>query len=540
MNLKLSRRTVNVLLSVLLAACTSASSARQYDPNHATPSLWRGIQQQQGLNHHTNQLAVKKQIIRYCHHTYQIEQTLQQSLPLIATIAQQAEAAKLPSEVSLIPYIESHYNPLAYSHTGATGLWQMMPGTASGFGLRINWWVDQRKDIEASTEAALAYLGYLYHYFDNNWLLAIAAYDAGEGTIRSAVRHNRQHHQPTDFWSLKLPKETEIYIPRLLALAEIIQNPEKCHLNLPAPKTSSLTAVPVTQQLSFRQIAQMALAPPHTIEKYNPHYLHHMTENIAHDQMIYLPAPMAHNLSLNLAKHPMPVIHWQHHQARNGDSVKSLALLYHTSAEAIRQCNPSAQHQLTSGQHLLIPIGKVDQLTQHLKFRPTSHTSQANTNGPQQHIHKIKLGENLSQIAHQYHLTPGMIRYWNPQDARGKLKPGKQLILWLPRKNQFDEYQVVSGDNLSLLANRFGVPIRDIKDANQLRNNIIHPGQTMKIPMSTKHSNTKHPLIYTVQSGDSLYSIGLKHTVSIRQLKTWNQLQESSIIQPGQSLTLYR
>ena len=127
--------------------------------------------------------------------------------------------------------IESNYNPFLYSKRGATGLWQLMPGTATGFSLLINWWYDGRRDVVASTNAALNYLEYLHDYF-HSWLLAIAAYDAGEGTVAAAIRYNRRHGYLTDFWSLPLPYETREYVPKLLALADVIKNHQDYNLQL--------------------------------------------------------------------------------------------------------------------------------------------------------------------------------------------------------------------------------------------------------------------------------------------------------------------
>ena len=216
---------------------------------------------------------MKSHYKQYCKHAYQIEQTLDETLPTLATIAQIGVKDDLPSELILLPYIESHYNPEAYSRTGAAGLWQIMPGTASGLGLRVNWWTDQRKNMLTSTEAALSYLDYLFHYFDENWLLAIAAYDSGEGTVKAAIRRNKRAHKPTDFWSLPLPKETRAYIPRLLALSEIIQHPEHCDLTLPAEDVTPLTKVNIPMQLTMDELAQGAHMSTDSIAAFNPQYL---------------------------------------------------------------------------------------------------------------------------------------------------------------------------------------------------------------------------------------------------------------------------
>ena len=215
-----------IICSVLLCSTSFSAYAADY-------GLWRRVQNNFTFTPSQVRPEVKPYQRYYCQHAYQIEKTLSRHTPLFAYIFEQTQQAHMPSEIAFIPYIESHFNHKAHSRTGALGLWQMMPGTASGFGLRINWWVDQRMDLHTATQSALSYLHYLYNYFNHDWLLAIAAYDAGEGTVKKAIHRNRQAHKPTDFWSLSLPKETKAYIPKLLGLTEVIKNPQHCNPSTP-------------------------------------------------------------------------------------------------------------------------------------------------------------------------------------------------------------------------------------------------------------------------------------------------------------------
>ncbi len=540
MLISLIRKHTSFILVLALAACSSASSThhRAQVQQTSIPPVWQTIQSGLGLQHYTDQPPVQTHYQRYCKHAYQIQQTLQDTLPTLSTIAQVAIKDNLPSELILIPYIESHYNPLAYSRTGAAGLWQIMPGTASGLGLRINWWIDQRKDMLASTEAALDYLDYLYHYFGDNWLLAIAAYDSGEGTVKSAIRKNRMHHKPTNFWSLPLPKETKVYVPKLLALAEIIQHPERCDLALPNENGSQFTAIAVPQQLTLTQLAQGAHVDIGTLTELNPQFSRAMTEYNQPHQKLLLPPENAQYLQSYLLNVKDIPVHWQHHQVHTGDTLASIAQQFGSQVTAIQMANHIATSTVRSGQHLLIPVGSL--IHGHI-VPPTMDKQSYFKLGPQQTLHTIMANESLSQIAKQYHITTGMIRFWNPENAKLPLQVGKRLVIWLPRQTHFDIYIVKSGDSLGSIAQKAGVSVRTIQQANRLIGHIIFPDQVLQIPMAKKPGlHHTLPSIYTVKRGDSIYAIAHRHRIPVKNLLDWNQLMLSSVLHPGQTLTIYR
>lgn len=178
--------------------------------------------------------AVATQIQTYQKQAKSLEQILSRSQPYMHHIVAELEKRRLPLVFALLPLIESAYNPKARSHMGAVGLWQLMPGTARAYGVKLSRSYDGRQDVFASTEAALDYLSYLAELFEEDWLLVLAAYNAGEGTIMRAIRRNEAANLPTDFWSLRLPKETQQYVPKLLALAELITKADMYGLSLPA------------------------------------------------------------------------------------------------------------------------------------------------------------------------------------------------------------------------------------------------------------------------------------------------------------------
>jgi membrane-bound lytic murein transglycosylase D len=161
----------------------------------------------------------------YVRHPDYLDRVFTRAQRYLPYITAELERRGLPLELALLPIVESAYDPFAYSHGRAAGLWQMIPGTARRFGIKQNWWYDGRRDVVDSTRAALDYLEYLYEFNEGDWLKAVASYNSGEGNVRKAVRRNRKAGKPDDFWHLKLSRETSTYVPKLLALVDIVENP---------------------------------------------------------------------------------------------------------------------------------------------------------------------------------------------------------------------------------------------------------------------------------------------------------------------------
>jgi membrane-bound lytic murein transglycosylase D len=218
----------------------------------ATPpskSIWNGIRSDLSLNHYTQSAAVKNEIRKLLADRKKLFEILESSGPYIYFIHKQTHDSKLPSELALIPAIESEFNPRDHSNKGATGLWQLMPGTAHDLGLEVKSNYDGRRNVVDSTNAALTYFTDLKKYYKGNWPLVIAAYNSGQGKVDTAIRRAGSRN----FWDLKLPHETTIYVPKLLAVAAIVQNPEKYHLQLPQIKNT-----PYFEQVKFKKPVNLA------------------------------------------------------------------------------------------------------------------------------------------------------------------------------------------------------------------------------------------------------------------------------------------
>lgn len=260
-----------VILSMLGALLFLPLVMQSAKPHHN--DLWPEIAQNITLQYQVGQQAqVDEQIRWYMHHPKTLNALLGNAEPYLYYVYQQIRQRHLPAELSLIPIIESSYNPFAQSNMGASGLWQIMPGTASDYGLKMTQWFDGRLDVLASTKAALDHFSSLHSYF-GDWLLAIAAYDAGAGTIRTTILQNQERHQATDVWSLSLPGDAKDYVIKYIALATIIKNPQRFHITLPKIANEPFFAAYALQHpANLNQIANATKTDMQTIRRLNPGY----------------------------------------------------------------------------------------------------------------------------------------------------------------------------------------------------------------------------------------------------------------------------
>lgn len=201
-----------------------------------------------------------------------------QATPYLYHVVELLEERGMPAELALLPMIESEYKPTALSNRGASGIWQLVPTTGRLYGLKRDQWYDGRKDTEAATKAALGHLQYLYEKFDHDWLLALAAYNCGDGRVASAIRQNKKIGKPTDYWSLKLPKETQYYVPKFLALVYLVQNHKILDIDLAAiPNSPHYSTVQFNKAISLQQAAKLADLDVKEIKKLNPAFTSHTT-----------------------------------------------------------------------------------------------------------------------------------------------------------------------------------------------------------------------------------------------------------------------
>jgi soluble lytic murein transglycosylase-like protein len=265
-------------------------------------TVWRGMRSHMAMPANAHRPEVQKQIAWYQAHPKHFNHLMKQSAPYIAYVHQELRKRKLPSELALIPVIESDYNPSTRTRSsGASGLWQFMPRTATNYNLKMNRWYDGRYDVHASTHAALDYFTYLKGHFHNDWLLAMAGYNYGENGVARSAHRNARQGQAHDFWNIRLPRETKRYVPKILALAAIIKDPGRYNLQLPPISDKpNVQPVNVGKQIALKHAAKIAGLPHETVRKLNPGYRRGVTApNGPH--LLVMPATHAETFKIKLA-----------------------------------------------------------------------------------------------------------------------------------------------------------------------------------------------------------------------------------------------
>ena len=412
--------TFRVFFSAIVLAVFTSTTA------HGQANVWEVLRQQFTLNHELNRPEVQHQLHFLIAHPSYLEQ-FSRSEPYIYHIVNQVKKRKLPGELAIIPMIESAFDPFAYSGAGAAGLWQLMPGTGTDLGLKQDWWFDARRSIGPSTDAALNYLTYLHKFFKGNWILAIAAYDSGQGTMGRIIRNSGQHQPHISFWDLQVAQETKAYIPRLLALAEIIQNPQRYHITLPdIPHTPYFEEVNIGSQIDLNHAAKLAGISYEDLIKLNPGY-NHWTTAPYRPYKLLIPTKRVNAFNRNLAHVPAEDrISWARHKVSAGDSLTLIAQKYHTSVNLIRELNQLKSNHIKQGQFVLIPQKKPSRLKQKNALTRTLRPPKT-----YKVIHIVQKNDNFLNLNKTYGTTTSKIRRWNGIKLNQSLHPGQALTLWV-------------------------------------------------------------------------------------------------------------
>ncbi|MEN8206041.1 MAG: transglycosylase SLT domain-containing protein [Pseudomonadota bacterium] len=301
--------------------------------------------------------TVRSHIDKYIKHPHLFEQLLQRGEPYLFHILNRIEQGGMPAELALLPVIESAFDPLATSPADAAGIWQFMPKTAAYVGLNQDWWYDGRRDVIASTEAALDYLGRLHKRFDGDWFLALAAYNAGGARVQRAIRHNRDAGKPVDFWHLALPAETRSYVPKLIALRAIIENPHDYNISLPSlADTRYFSTVDIQGALEFKVAARLSGIPLHELQRLNPGYGLSITPP-GRTHTLLVPRSAAHVFRSRIAQLPQDQrIQSIRHRIRLGDNLSTIAQQYRTTVSDLRKANRLEGSKIIAGDLLIIPV----------------------------------------------------------------------------------------------------------------------------------------------------------------------------------------
>ena len=414
-------------------------------------------------------------------------------------IRSELERRGLPMELALLPIVESAYDPFAYSFGRAAGLWQLIPGTAKRFGVRQNWWYDGRRDIVDSTRAALDYLEYLHELNDGDWLNAIASYNSGEGNVLRAVKRNRAAGRPIDFWNLKVPRETAAYVPKLLALVDIVRQPEVYNLLLPVvPDQPQFAVTNIESQIDLALAAELAGVDVDTIYAFNPGYNRWATDP-AGPHTLLVPAAIVDDFATTVAEvPPAERIRWTRHQIGGGETISGIADKYHTTIAAIREANNLRGNTIRAGQYLMIPVS-TKPLSTYTRSADARLEKTQNRERPGSRLeHVVAAGESFWSISRRYRVDTRQLAAWNGMAPGDPLAVGRKLVVWASSA----------------------------------------PSVAVTSPVAA-HGGTTRKVRYTVRSGDSLYLIAQRFRVTVQQIARWNDVDTDKILRPGQRLTMY-
>jgi membrane-bound lytic murein transglycosylase D len=428
----------------------------------------------------------------YLRHPSYMKRVSKRAEPFLYYIVQELEKAGMPTELALLPIVESAFDPFAYSHGRAAGMWQFIPGTGKSYGMKQTWWYDGRRDVIASTEGAIKYLQRLHKMFDGDWLHALAAYNSGEGRVMRSIRKNKRRGKPTDFWSLDLPRETRAYVPKLLALADILANKESYAFDWPTISNQAvIEIVDVGSQIDLAVAAKKAGLTTKELHALNPGYNRWATDPDGPHRLV-VPRRLAQEFIAALAAtEPKDRLNWVRHKVKSGESLGLIANKYNTTIDVIQNINGMKNNVIYANDFLLVPIALKSMDEYSLSADQRLARTQAEKKGAYQLTHKVKSGDTFWDLSRAYNVSVRDLAKWNGMAPRDPLIPGKELVVWVNQvsEQQTDNsimrtltYTVRNGDSLSRIADKFNVKISDITKWNSLNGKrYLQPGQRLKL-----------------------------------------------------------
>ncbi|MGB0753880.1 MAG: LysM peptidoglycan-binding domain-containing protein [Candidatus Pseudothioglobus sp.] len=418
--------------------------------------------------------------------------------PFLYLVVSEVEKEEVPIEIALLPIVESDYYPFSYSHGTATGIWQFIPSTGRMYGLDEDWWHEDRRDVLASTKAAVRYLKDLNRMFDGDWLLSIAAYNAGPGRVQRAIDKNRNQGKRTDYWSLDLPKETEKYVPKLLALGKVLKNPERFNQKLIKIENKPyLEPINLESQFDLALIAQWTNLSIDEIYSFNPGLKRWATPE-ALPYKILLPVDVVGDFKEILTNQKnRPKVSWTRYKVKEGDSLSIIAQNFNTTINQIQSVNNINGSLIRANSYLIVPLARESEAYYSLSDVQREKSRLNATKNSDKLIYKVVSGDSLWKISRNFDVTVNDLVRWNKIVPTAPLSIGKELVILI-----------------------------DAKEKTELA----------KITNTGIDINRK--IVYTVRSGDNLSLIAQKYKVKVSQIRDWNDLNETDILQPGDKLTI--
>lgn len=460
--------------SVQLAASTSLPAP--------SSDLWQRLRDGFGLPDMDTSLVHRNEEW-YAQRPEYVQRMVERSKRYLYYVLQEVEKRRMPTEIALLPMVESAYNPMAYSRSHASGIWQFTVGTARHYGLKQNWWYDGRRDIVAATDAALDYLENLYQMF-GSWDLALAAYNWGEGAVSRAVARNQAKGKATDYLSLRLPAETRNYVPRLIALKHIVMDPAKFGLSLaPIPNRPYFTTVALDQPVDVKVAAHLAEMPMGEFESLNPAYNRPVVTTHG-DATLLLPVGKADTFSENLDNYSGTLVSWRAYTTPRRERLSKIARHFGIRLARLKKINniPSRRRTVRRGKTLLVPKTAVRHLAMASAAPVSGHVI-------------VRRGQTLYGIARRHGISVAQLKAWNGFTSN-RLRIGQRLLL---------------------------------------RAGTTHRHETL----AARHRQRGRHTVYTVRRGDTLHSIARRFNVAVNDLQRWNNLDRGHTLHPGEKVEVY-
>jgi membrane-bound lytic murein transglycosylase D len=387
------------------------------------PDLWDRIRTGFSMPNLTSPIVQDRQIWYASQPSY-VKRMVERSKRYLYYIVEELEKRGMPTELALLPMVESAFNPMAYSRSHASGLWQFIPSTGKNYNLQQNSWYDGRRDIVASTSAALDYLQFLYE-MHGDWHLALASYNWGENAVARAIERNRAKGLPTDYLSLTMPTETRYYVPKLQALKNIIANPHSFGVDLePVPNAPYFVTVEKTRDMDVRLAAKLADMPLAEFLALNPG---HNRPVIVADGTpgLVLPADRAKLFLANLEGHDQPLVSWNVYTLRPGDKLDRIAASSGISLVRLKEVNGIGRRtKVGPGYQLMLPLKGASLEPLPAMFQPPSTPETRMT--VRKLSYTVQHGDTLPKIAQRYKVSADDLRRWNDI---GRLAAGQRLVI---------------------------------------------------------------------------------------------------------------
>jgi membrane-bound lytic murein transglycosylase D len=459
--------------------------------------------------------AVASQLNWFANHPDFLERTWGRAGLWLYYIVGQLEQRKMPTELALLPVIESAFEPYAYSRARASGLWQFISDTGRRFGLKQDWWYDGRRDPIEATRAALDYLQALHDEFDGDWLLAVAAYNCGELAVSRAIQRNQRLGKPTDFWHLKLPTETRGYVPELLAMRRLVANPERYGLEFSRiPNEPYFVAISTGGQIDLKVVADIANISVEDLYELNPAF-HRWATDPTGPYRLLVPTDSAEGLQdLILHLTPEQRMRVGHYTVRRGDTIAMIAARYTTKPDVIRELNdlgPTDLPVIDSELRVPAPDIQLPEKAARAAMLVDSPGRRLRRGGHRPNIHVVRRGDTLYALAQRLGTDVQTLAQANGIRTDDRLHAGQKL--------------------------RFGGSSAYVADASP------GAGSARSLPASSSQaqasSDSGRRMTYTVRRGDTLYGIARLLQVTVNELMGWNGMSGERNLKPGQTLVAF-